>query len=48
VCGFEPSVVRVFQPQRSRQNQPFFGQAALHRVMSLVTHALAGLRTISH
>ena len=48
VCGFEPSVVRVFQPQRSRQNQPFFGQAAFHHVMSLVTHALAGLRTIGH
>ena len=48
VSGFEPSVVRVFQPQHSPQNQPFFRHRALHRAMSLVTHALAGLHAITH
>jgi hypothetical protein len=48
VCGFEPSVVRVFQPQPSQPNKLFSWQLKLHRAMSLLTHAFAGLRSITH
>jgi hypothetical protein len=48
VCGFEPSVVRIFQPQPSQPKQPLLWQLKLHRGMSLLTHAFASLRSITH
>jgi len=47
VCGFEPSVVRVFQPQPSQPNQLFGWQLKPRRAMLLLTHAIAGLRSIT-
>jgi hypothetical protein len=48
VCGFEPSVARVFQPEPSQPKQRLSWQLNLHRAKSLLTHAFAGLRSITH
>jgi hypothetical protein len=48
VCGFEPSVVRVFQPKPSQPNPLLGWQLNLRRAMSLLTHAIAGVRSITH
>lgn len=47
VCGFEPSVVRVFQPQRDQHDQRFSWKPTRRGVASFVTHVFAGLRSIT-
>jgi hypothetical protein len=43
VCGFEPSVARVFQPLPSRPLRSSTRLAALHRAVSSLSNAFAGL-----
>jgi len=43
VCGFEPSVVRVFQPQPGQARRSPAWNATLDRTVSYLTNAFASL-----
>ena len=43
VCGFEPSVVRVFQPLPSRPPRSSARRAALHNALSILSNVFSGL-----
>jgi hypothetical protein len=48
LCGFEPSVVRVFQPRPSQLRRHVARNSALDSARSFVAHLFATLGSIKH
>jgi uncharacterized Fe-S cluster-containing radical SAM superfamily protein len=48
VCGFEPSIVRVFQLQENKSKRSSAWNSTLYAARSFLAHAFAGLHALTH